>query len=610
MRAFLSAVREGGVLFDGAMGSLLYERGVYLTHCFENICLSQPALVKQIHAGYLQAGAQVISTNSFGANRIKLARHGLAEHVEAINRAAAQLAQQVASGQAWIAGSVGPSGLGLYDIVGAQGPRVRAAFEEQIRALAGSGVDLILLETFSHLLELELAIEVAQRCAPGLPVVALFTFQTDGRSNQGHTPQQIAVRLVAAGVDVIGANCGGGPDLIYRVATQMLGAGRPVMAAPNAGRPEHIEDRTIYVANPEYLGVFARRFLKAGVQVIGGCCGTNPEHIRRMASAVRMMRPGRAVVEATGEEGEDRRRPAVPWAQRSAWAAALAQGRFARSVEINPPMGLDLSRQVEAARLLKAAGVDAMNIADGPRASARMGNLAMAVQVQREAQLETILHVCTRDRSLLGLVAHLLGAHVLGIRNLVVVTGDPPKLGPYPHSSGVYDVDSIGLLRIIDGMNHGVDPGGQLLPEPTAFFPMTGAEPAAVDYEREIRRLRLKKEAGAQAVMTQPVYDPALVARFLDDAAALELPVLLGVLPLASYRNAIFLHENVPGMRVPEAVLARMRAADERGQGRAEGLAIAREAIEAVRDRIQGVYVMPPFGRAQLAVELLESVGA
>jgi homocysteine S-methyltransferase len=419
----------------------------------------------------------------------------------------------------------------------------------------------------------------------------------------------------------------------------MVELGLPVLAQANAGRPELIEGRSIYVANPEYFSVFGRRLLKAGVRLLGGCCGTTPQHIKRMSNAIKMVAASaeRPVSEPLGDphtpppalpvsdEGEGRGAqntpntptPArlepfswdkglIPLAERSALGRGLVEGRFVTSVEVNPPLGFDLTRRVEVAHALSQAGVTTLNIADGPRASLRMDNVAMARHLIDHSPLSPIVHMCCRDRSFLGLQSHLLGAHVQGVRNLVVITGDPPKMGPYPHSSGVYDLDSVELLRVISGYNAGVDPAGKEMPEPTSFVCATGAEPAAVDYERELRRLELKRDAGAVVVMTQPVYDPQQVERFLRDARALGLPIMLGLCPLASYRNAIFLHENVPGMRVPEPVLARMKAAEERGEGEAEGVAIARESLEAARGLVDGAYIMPPFGRHQLALRVLE----
>ncbi len=607
MKPFLESAARGGVLFDGAMGTVLYERGVFLTHCFEAVNLSQPELVRQIHQEYLQAGAQVLTTNTFGANRLKLDRHGLADKVHEINVAGVKLALEVAAGRAWVAGSVGPTGLSLEALAGPEGVTAREALEEHVRVLAEAGVDIVCLETFTVLQELEIAIRIAREVT-GLPIVAQYTFQENGLGLAGHTPQLVARRLVEAGAHVVGANCGGGPDLLFRVTSAMVEAGAPVLAQANAGRPESVDGRTIYVANPEYFGVFARRLLKAGVKLVGGCCGTNPGHVKRMVNAVRMLsvESGGSPSPRFGGGAPALEGQPIPLAERSDFAARLAAGDFVTSVELNPPSGLDLAKQVAAANELRDAGVTTINIADGPRASLRMGNLAMAVSVQQATGLSPLLHVCCRDRNFLGLQSHLLGAHVLGLRNLVVITGDPPKMGPYPHATGVYDVDSIGLLNIINGYNHGIDPSGKPMPEKTAFVCATGAEPAALDYDRELRRLEMKRDAGAVVVMTQPVYDPLKAERFLDDAQGLGLPIMLGLCPLASHRNAVFLHENVPGMQVPGYILDRMKQADAQGRGQEEGVAIAREALEAVRDRIQGAYVMPPFGRYRVAMQVLE----
>lgn len=609
MKPFLEAAEAGGLLFDGAIGSLLYERGVFLTHCFENVSLEQPELVRRIHEEYLQAGARAFTTNTFAANRLKLARHGLADKVEAINTASVRIAREASAGRAYVCGSIGPTGTQLKDLAGPTGRAARAALAEQIDCLLAAGVDALIFETHSVLQELEAAIELA-RARTKLPVIALFTFQPDGRSLQKATPEQVGRRLVAAGADIIGSNCGGGPDLLYHVTTPMVGLGKPVMAQANAGLPQVVDGRAIYVANPDYFGVFARRLLKAGVKVIGGCCGTNPEHIRRMANATRMLAGG---IEPPpppriepGNAASNESRPEVPLAERSAFAAAFAAGRFVTSVEINPPNGLELHKKIEQVRALRDFGVTTINIADGPRASLNMSNLAMAVEVEKHTGVSPILHVCCRDRNFLGLQSHLLGAHVLGIHNLVVITGDPPKMGPYPHATGVYDVDSVGLLNVITGFNRGIDPAGKPMEQNTAFFCATGAEPAAVDIDREIRRLELKKAAGAHLVMTQPVYDPRVFERFLEDTAHLGLPVMVGLCPLASHRNALFLHQNVPGMQIPDYILRRMEQADARNEGQAEGVRIAREALESIRDRVQGAYIMPPFGRHKVAMEVLE----
>jgi homocysteine S-methyltransferase len=610
--SFLSALRAAPLLFDGAMGSLLYERGVFFTRSFDELNLSQPQLVEKVHREYLDAGADVIETNSFGGTRIALARHGHADKMVEINRAAVEVGRRALAGRdGFLAGAVGPTGVAFDEAAAHEQAQARAALAEQIAVLADAGVDLLLLETFTHLGEIEGAIAAAK--GHGLPVVAQVVFNPDGRAHGGLAPLEVARRLVAAGADVVGANCGCGPPELFEVGAQMLAAGAPVSLQPNAGLPRVIDGRTIYIANPEHFGVWARRVLQAGVRIVGGCCGTTPEHTRRMLGAVRMIGarplPTRAPAIAVAQAAPRGVEPPPP-ARRSRLGAKLAAGQFAVSCELSAPAGTDPEKTVEAARRLVAGGVDVVNIADGPRATARMDNLALCALVARETGIEPILHVCCRDRNFLGQVAHLLGAHALGIRNLVVITGDPPKMGDYPFATPVYDLDSIGLLRVIHDLNRGIDPGGKELQGATSFLLAAGAEPAALDYDRELRRLEQKKDAGAELIMTQPVYDGRLIERFLDDTAPLGLPVLVGLLPLASSRNAEFLHATVPGMQIPDAIRARMARVGSGPGARAEGVRIAQEALAAVMDRVAGAYIMPPFDRVDSALEILEIVPA
>jgi methionine synthase / methylenetetrahydrofolate reductase(NADPH) len=613
---FLQLLREGPLLFDGAIGTEFYRRGVYLTNNFEELNLTRPHLVRSVHSEYVKSGAQVVTTNSYGANRLRLDRAGLADKTVDINVAAAILAREAAGEQVWVAGSVGPSGAEGARILGPGSAEIRAAFREQMDALVEGGVDVLLLETFTLLPEMQLALAVAREAHPDVPVIAQMRFESNQHLLDGSEPENVAQALVQWGADVIGVNCGEGPELVFHVAQRMLGLDRPVIAQPNAGSPESIEGRSVYVGNPEFFGVYGRRMLKAGISAVGGCCGTTPNHIHSMRGAVRMMGDSASRLRLESSEvhvldvpAEIERRERVPVEQRSVFAQKIARGEFVVSVEVNPPTGLDPSPCIEAARALQAAGIDVINTADGPRASMRMSNLASAVRVQQETGMEVLLHMCTRDRNLLALQADLLGAHVLGIRNLVIITGDPPKMGDYPDATAVYDLDSIGFLELINGYNHGVDPSGKAIDEPTRFCVATGAEPGALDYDRELRRLERKIAAGADLVMTQPVYDPRVMERFLDDTAHLRVPVLMGLLPLASHRNAEFLHENVPGVNIPDDVRARMRAAGGGDRGRAEGVKIAQEALLAMRARIQGAYIMPPFGRHEMAVELIACLG-
>ena len=615
MKSLAEALESGPLLLDGAMGSLLYERGVLHTRSYDELYISQPDLIRAVHRDYVAAGAEIVETNTFGANRMALARHGLVEQAGEINRRAVTLAREAAGPRAYVAGAVGPTGVKFGVASASERKLARFALAEQIDTLVLAGVDAINLETFTSILELETAIAVAKERGPRVPVFAMMVFDGNAKSDGGLGPAEIADRLIAAGADVVGGNCGIGPAELYQVAVGMVGRGKPVIAQPNAGLPASVEGRTLYVANPEHFGVFARRMLKSGVRVIGGCCGTTPAHTRSMLGAVRMLRGEKLdergpkpVLEIDG--GHPRTPPAAPpaktpLAERSRMGGRLARGEFVVSVELTAPPSSDLTRTKQQVEELLAAGADIVNIADGPRASARMANIAVCARLAAETKVEPILHVCARDKSFLGLVAHLFGAHALGLNNLVIITGDPPKMGDYPFSTPVYDVDSVGLLRIAAGLNAGVDPAGKPC-EPTSFVLATGAEPGAHDRDRELRRLEDKKHAGAELVMTQPVYDPRTLERFLDDARPLGLPVMVGILPLASHRNAEFLHNEVPGMSIPAEFRERMAKVGQGPAARTEGIAIAREALAAVKHRVQGVYVMPPFNRVDSALAVLE----
>jgi len=616
-RTLAEAIESGPLLVDGAMGSLLYERGVLHTRSYDELNLQQPELIRTIHRDYVQAGADLIETNTFGANRCALARHGLVDQTADINRAAVELARSVTAGhEVFVTGAVGPTGIKFGIATQSERRLARFALAEQIDILVLAGVDAITLETFTSILEMEEAIHVARERGPKVPIIAMMVFDSGGRSDGGLGPAEISDRLIAAGADVVGGNCGIGPAELYQVVTGMVGRGKPVIAQPNAGLPASVEGRTLYVANPEHFGVFARRMLKSGVRLVGGCCGTTPEHTRAMLGAVRMLRGEKLderIRAKTTEIGPQSAvtvpvpRAKTELASRSVMAARLAANEFVVSVELTAPTGLDLGKTKAAVNQLLEGGVDIVNIADGPRASARMANIAVCARILAETKNEPILHVCSRDRSFLGLIAHLLGAHGLGLRNLVIITGDPPKMGDYPFSTPVYDVDSIGLLRIAAGLNAGVDPAGKEC-DATSFLLATGAEPGAHDRERELRRLEEKKAAGAELVMTQPVYDPRTLERFLDDAKPLGLPVMVGILPLASHRNAEFLHNEVPGMGIPAEYRERMAKVGSGPAARAEGIRIAQEALAAVKHRVAGAYVMPPFNRVDSALTVLEVV--
>lgn len=629
---FLDAVANAPLVFDGAIGTQLYERGIFINKCFDEVNLSNPDLVREVHRSYIAAGANAITTNTFAANRIKLGRHGLEASVEAINRAGVALAVEVAAGQVYVAGSMGPTGSNPAMLTDTELDEIRGAFKEQAGYLIDEGVDLIVLETFRQISEIRLAIESVREISQDIVVVAQLAFDSERRTADGADPQRAVLLLKEWGADVVGANCLEGPHVIYDVVEEMVGRGVPIIAQPNAGYPRKVDERLIYMATPEYFAVYARRFFKAGVQLVGGCCGTSPEHIKGVADAARMMGGGRSVGRSSRASLTDvskpTRREAVPVRERSGLASKLIRvyedrvlgkgeteshrrlhrDNFVVSVEVNPPSGLKPQKAIDAARMLRAGGVDVINIADGPRASVRMANWAMASLVQRDLDIEVILHLCGRDRNLLGIQSDILAFEALGLNNLVVITGDPPKVGDYPHATAVFDLDSIGILRMIQNFNRGVDPSGKEVEDVTTFFCACGVEPAARDYDREIRRLEEKVKAGASFVMTQPVYDPRLLERFLSDVSHLDLPIMVGLLPLASYRNAEFLHNEVPGMAVPDDIRKRMKSAGSGPDARAEGVRIAQETLVEISDRVVGAYIMPPFRRYVAALEVLSCI--
>ncbi|MBK9262760.1 MAG: bifunctional homocysteine S-methyltransferase/methylenetetrahydrofolate reductase [Polyangiaceae bacterium] len=620
---FVDAVRRGVLVVDGGMGTQIYERGVLFNVNYEDLVVTRPELVLRIHEDYVRAGAQVVETNTFGANRVRLARHGFSDRVAELNIAAARLARQAVGERGFVAGAIGPTGHVLAPFGDDDRARVRDAFREQTEALVLGGADVIMIETMRQPEELFLAIEgVRLAVGDSLPLIAQVSVDTELMLADGTPIAEAGARLRDAGCDVIGVNCCDGPQVVLSAIEKLVPLGVPLAAIPNAGLPRRVDDRYMYVSTPEYFGVFARRFCKLGVRLVGGCCGTTPEHVRRIAAAARMETSAQAC--ASPEEAplwlgaSDSSPPdssyvtiegQTPIARedKSKFAAKIGK-KFVVSVEVNPPIGVDPTPALEAAKKLIDGGVDIINIADGARAQARMSNLAMAVLMQEKLGIETLVHVCGRDRNLLGQVAHLLGAHALGIRNIVVITGDPPKIGDFPDATAVYDLDSVGILRLVTRLNAGIDPGGKPLGGITSFFCATGAEPAALNYEREIDRLRMKKRAGAELIMTQPVYDMNVLERFLRDAEPIGLPILIGILPLASHKNAEFLHNEVPGMQIPTDVRARMQCAGSGATARKEGVAIAREMLSAVRHRVAGAYIMPPLGRYELALEVMDGI--
>jgi len=605
--SFKEAAESRILVCDGAMGTLIYSYGVYINQCYENLNLTNAALIEKIHREYVKAGAEIIETNTFGANRHKLTPHGLGEQVRDINMAGVRIARKAAGEGVFVAGSIGPLGKAIEPL----GPIPKeTAFEiylEQASALLEAGVDLFLLETFSHVPMLETAIEAIRRISPDTAILAQITINEDLATFDGRKPDQVVEELSRLPVQAVGFNCSVGPAaMLEAVKIARHATTLPLSAQPNAGLPQKIEERTLYLATPEYMAEFAKRYIQAGAHIVGSCCGSTPSHTRAIRSAVRALAPsrGRAFIQMEEKKEKEIEKPEI--LAPSPFAGKIREKKFVVSVEIDPPAGASPEKTLEAAQILKNAGVDAVNIADGPRATARMNPLSLAVLFQSRAGMEPIVHFCCRDRNLLGLQSDLIGAHALGLYNVLLITGDPPKMGDYPFATAVFDVDSIGLVKMAKNLNRGLDLAGNAINGQTSFFIGVGANPGAVDLEEEIRRFEKKVEAGAQYALTQPVYDIRLLENFLDRIDPCRIPVLVGILPLLSYKNAEFLHNEVPGMQIPEDIRERMRRADSKEASRAEGVKIAREALALARPMVEGVYIMPPFGRVDAALQVLE----
>jgi len=610
MRTLRDLITDSGVhVLDGAMGTMLYNRGVFVNVCYDELTLKQPSLVQEVHETYLRAGAEILETNTFGANPVKLSGFGLEERTEEINRAAAELAHRAARGRALVVGAVGPLGIRIEPWGSTARSEAVAHFARQAGGLAEGGVDGFILETFSDLEEIHAALEAARAAAPDLPVIAQMTVGEDGNTSYGTPVETIAARLVEWGADVVGLNCSVGPAPMLEAIERMAEVtASPLSAQPNAGLPRAVGDRRIYLASPDYMAQYARRLIASGARFIGGCCGTTPEHIRRIRECVADARPRRVAVGAPASPmSEPAGARPVPLAARSEWARKLATGAFLRSVEVVPPRGWDPSGMLQQCQALREAGVDAVNLVDGPRAQSRMGVVPAALLVEREVGMETVFHYTCRDRNMLGMLSDLLGAAAGGLRNVLIVTGDPPTAGPYPDATAVFDIDSIGLTNLVRRLNQGLDPGGTSIGEPTRFVIGVAANQGAIDRERELERFHWKVEAGAEFAVTQPVFDPGELADFLARIAPWRIPVIAGIWPLISLRNAEFLANEVPGAQVPEGVLERMRRAEAAGPGaaHAEGIRIAQEVLEAVRGMVQGVQVSSPGGRPEVALEAL-----
>jgi homocysteine S-methyltransferase len=603
-------------VFDGAMGTMLYAKGVYINRSYDELNLTNPDLVREVHEEYVRAGADIIETNTYGATAPHLQQYGLEGSLRLINLAAARLAREASCERCHVAGAIGPLGLRIEPYGPTSFEEAKDLFKEQVAALLDGGVDLFTLETFSDISEMRQAIRAVKELCD-LPIVAQMTILPDGNTSFGTTPEVFTARLDEWGADVIGLNCGVGPAIILSGLEKMRAVtNKKLSAQPNAGLPRDVQGRQFYMCSPEYMAKFSKRLIQAGAKFIGGCCGTTPAHIKLISDAVRAASPRKQRVvfsEATAARVEELTPSdiqVVPPEERSNWSRKIVNGEFVTTVEVLPPKGCDARQTLDSIRLLKDAGVDGVNIPDGPRAQTRMSAQATAVLVEREIGMEAVLHYCCRDRNLLGMMSDLLGAAALGLRNLLLITGDPPKMGPYPDATAVFDIDAIGLTNMVNKLNHGLDLGNNPIGQPTAFCIGVGVNPGAINLDEEIKRFEYKVEAGAQYAITQPVFDIEQLREFLERIEHVRIPIVAGIWPLVSYRNAEFLHNEVPGVRVTPSIMERMRVASEKSKdaAREEGLQIARESLIEVRELIQGVQVSAPFNNVRYALEVFEAL--
>ena len=591
---------------------MLYSRGVFINRCFDELNLGQPDMVRQIHQEYVKAGAEILETNTFGANRARLSAFGVAEKLRAINQAGVRLAREAANNGAFVAGAVGPLGVRIEPLGPTSFAEARDIFREQCSALIEAGADLLILETFGNLDELKQAVLAAHDAGGDeIPIIAQVTIDDFGHLPGGTDTETFTREMDSWPVDAIGLNCSVGPKATLETIELMLQySTKPLSAMPNAGLPTRVEGRNIYLCSPEYMAQYARRLLWAGVKLIGGCCGTTPEHIKLIRSETRSLQPTTKKLAVTVEEPQAKVHalPGVPVAQKSQLGAKLAEGKFVAFVEILPPRGVDASLEIAGAKRCAEHDIDCINVPDGPRASARMSSQVTCQLIQEHAGIEAVNHFCCRDRNILGIQSELLGTHTAGVRNLICITGDPPRMGLYPDATAVFDVDAIGLVNIVNNLNHGLDIGGNPMGSQTALLIGVGANPGALNMDEEIRRFDWKVEAGAEYVVTQPVFDLDLLEVFMRRIAHFKIPVICGIWPLTSYRNAEFM-VNELRVPVPEHFMERMRRVDNAEKAREEGVQIAREMVIRVRGMVQGVQLSAPFGRYQMALDVAEAIG-
>lgn len=609
---FLETLRERILICDGAMGTQLYDKGITFDHCFDAINMSHPEMIRDIHSAYIDAGADIIETNTFGGNRFRLTHHGFEDKLFDINRTAANLAREVADKKKkelgkhiFVAGSVGPLGKPLEPIGKIKHEEARAYFTEQIQILADGGVDLIMIETISDIEEAKEAVTAARKVT-SLPIVAQMSFTEDGKTLMGNKPQEVVKILKSLGADVVGANCSVGPQVLLEVLEKMNGMDDTFFSIqPNAGLPRYVGGRYIYLASPDYFGEYAKLMVAAGVHIIGGCCGTTPEHIRSIRNAVGIQAPKKvdkkiSVVEPEEVTVKSQNRKDT---HHSSLIDKFKSGKFVISVELDPPRGLNYEKVIEGAILCKKHDVDAINIADNPLAKAGMTPLAMASLINKSVHIETILHFSCRDRNLLAMQSELMSAHVMDIRTILGITGDPPIVGDYPNATGVFDVDSIGLIKLITNLNQGIDLAGKPIGSKTNFFKACAVNPTPVDLAREHERIEQKIAGGADFAMTQVLYDLKPLEEYAKKFKG-RIPVLLGIMPLRNAKHAQFMHNEIPDITIPQTIQERMNKAGDRGQ--AEGVQIAKEFLKEAKHLVEGVYVMPPFNKFEMAFDLLE----
>src|SRR5580693_6778631 len=612
MTEFADIFANRPVLADGAMGTVLYSRGIFINRCYDDLNLTDPGLILSIHEEYLQAGAEILETNTFGANSFRLARHSLAGKVAEINAAGVRLARQAVehlrekqAGEAWVAGSVGPLGVRLEPLGKTGLDEARAAFAEQISALAGAGADLLIIETMPALNEAREALIAAREMAPDLPVLVMVTVDDESNCLDGSSPQLAAARLTEWGAGAVGVNCSTGPATVLTAIESMRKATTvPLAAMPNAGMPRAVEGRNIYLCSPEYMASFARKALAAGAQVVGGCCGTTPNHIRAMRSAIRAIDAQARVTGSVAAPEPTTETPPSAMGQRSRIGSLVERGEFVTLVEIVPPKGIDCTKEIEGAQLLAQLGVHAINVPDSPRASARMSAQSLSIQIQQHTGIETILHYTCRDRNVLSIQSDLLGASSIGLKNILCLTGDPPKLGNYPNATAVFDVDAIGLVNVVHNLNYGLDIGSNSIGASTGFTIDVAANPGVQDMDQEVRRFAFKVEAGAEYAITQPVFDLRVLEEFLRRIESFRIPVIAGIWPLTSLRNAEVMKNDLR-VSMPDAIMARMAAVTNPEAARAEGVKIAQEMLAEARPMVQGVQVSAPFGRYNVAADVL-----